>query len=97
MDAWHQSQRSSEAPFQMAEETALVILSSSKVFQGVLTKYKFKVSKFLESLSFSPQNLQSNALGGLETQFNLFLPQTGSEKVPILVYLAGLTCTEDNG
>ena len=30
----------------MAEETALVILSSSKVFQGVLTKYRFRVSGF---------------------------------------------------
>jgi len=79
----------------MMEET-LVILSSSKVFQGVLTKYKFKVGEF-QDFNTCPQYLQSQALGGLETQFNLFLPQIGLEKAPILVYLAGLTCTEDNG
>lgn len=78
------------------EETALVILSSSKVFQGTLTKYKYKVSEF-PRIKPCPQYLQSQALGGLETQFNIFLPHTGFKKVPILVYLAGLTCTEDNG
>jgi len=46
-------------------------------------KYKFK----------------SEALGGLDAQFNLFTPhvlKTGT-KAPLLVYLAGLTCTEDTG
>jgi len=47
-----------------------------------LSKYKFK----------------SAALGGLYANFNLFLPKNAAEgKVPVLVYLAGLTCTEDNG
>ena len=41
---------------------------------------------------------QSAALGGLSTSFNLFLPAlAANEKVPVLVYLAGLTCTEDTG
>ena len=41
---------------------------------------------------------QSAALGGLITSFNLFLPdEAANEKVPVLVYLAGLTCTEDTG
>ncbi|TFL06382.1 carbohydrate esterase family 1 protein [Pterulicium gracile] len=60
----------------------LTKLSSNKSFEGELTKYKFK----------------SAALGGLDAQFNLFLPKTASTgKVPVLIYLAGLTCTEDNG
>ncbi|KAF8640474.1 hypothetical protein AX17_000137 [Amanita inopinata Kibby_2008] len=63
-------------------ETNLVVLSSSKTFNGELIKYKFK----------------SAILGNLDTQFNLFLPpKARQEKVPVLVYLAGLTCTEDNG
>jgi len=57
-------------------------VSSNKAFEGELTKYKFK----------------SAALGGLDANFNLFLPPTALQaKVPILIYLAGLTCTEDNG
>lgn len=61
---------------------ALEKLSTSKVFEGELIKYKFK----------------SAALGGLDAQFNLFIPLlSGKAKAPLLVYLAGLTCTEDNG
>ncbi|KAG7450703.1 carbohydrate esterase family 1 protein [Guyanagaster necrorhizus] len=57
--------------------------SSNKVFEGELAKYRFK----------------STALGGLFANFNLFIPPNASEtiKVPVLVYLSGLTCTEDNG
>ncbi|KDQ63369.1 carbohydrate esterase family 1 protein [Jaapia argillacea MUCL 33604] len=57
-------------------------LSSNKAFHGDLIKYKFK----------------STALGGLDSQFNLFLPANAAQgKVPVLFYLSGLTCTEDNG
>ncbi|KIY51210.1 carbohydrate esterase family 1 protein [Fistulina hepatica ATCC 64428] len=57
-------------------------ISSNKTFEGQLTKYRFK----------------SAALGGLDTNFNLFLPPAAIQhKVPVLIYLAGLTCTEDNG
>ncbi|KAF9456159.1 carbohydrate esterase family 1 protein [Collybia nuda] len=64
------------------ENTALEKMSSNKTFEGELIKYKFK----------------STALGGLEAQFNLYLPpKSQNDKVPVLVYLAGLTCTEDNG
>ena len=33
------------------------------------------------------------------SQFNLFIPANASSthKVPVLIYLAGLTCTEDTG
>lgn len=56
--------------------------SQNKVFDGTLTKYSFK----------------SEALGGLEAKFNVFLPkEADKEKVPVLYYLAGLTCTEDTG
>jgi len=57
--------------------------SSNKAFDGELTKYSFK----------------SEALGGLKASFNLFLPAEAlkGEKVPLLIYLAGLTCTEDTG
>jgi S-formylglutathione hydrolase len=57
-------------------------VSSNKHFEGTLTKYKFK----------------SEALGGLDANFNIFLPANSVRgKVPVLFYLAGLTCTEDNG
>ncbi|KAG6821363.1 hypothetical protein H0H93_014160 [Arthromyces matolae] len=63
-------------------EAALHKISSNKAFEGELSKYKFK----------------SAALGGLDARFNLFLPPNAAyNKVPVLVYLAGLTCTEDNG
>ena len=40
---------------------------------------------------------QSEVLGGTYAQFNLFIPANASKgKVPVLVYLSGLTCTEDN-
>ncbi|EMD41944.1 carbohydrate esterase family 1 protein [Gelatoporia subvermispora B] len=56
-------------------------VSSNKAFDGELIKYKFK----------------SAALGGLFANFNLFLPANASKgKVPLLTYLSGLTCTEDN-
>jgi S-formylglutathione hydrolase len=46
----------------------------------------------------SRTQLQSDALGGLDAQFNLFLPAASAKgKVPLLTFLAGLTCTEDNG
>ncbi|TFK77274.1 carbohydrate esterase family 1 protein [Pluteus cervinus] len=66
----------------MSEHPVLEKLSSNKCFEGELIKYKFK----------------SSALGDLDAQFNLYLPPSVSKgKVPLLTYLAGLTCTEDNG
>ncbi|KAJ8509425.1 hypothetical protein ONZ45_g8396 [Pleurotus djamor] len=63
-------------------DTALEKVSSNKAFAGELIKYKFK----------------SAALGGLYANFNLYLPPSSAKgKVPLLTYLAGLTCTEDNG
>ncbi|KAK4705499.1 S-formylglutathione hydrolase, partial [Phenoliferia sp. Uapishka_3] len=57
-------------------------ISQNKTFDGTLTKYKFT----------------SKSLGGLEAQFNVFLPkESKSAKVPVLYYLAGLTCNEDTG
>jgi len=57
-------------------------LSSNKVFEGELSKYKFK----------------SAALGGLDANFNIFIPRhSPNERFPLLTYLAGLSCTEDNG
>ncbi|KAF8167723.1 carbohydrate esterase family 1 protein [Crassisporium funariophilum] len=66
----------------MSAKPALEKISSTRVFEGELTKYKFK----------------SAVLGGLDAQFNIFMPSNASNaKLPVLVYLAGLTCTEDNG
>ncbi|KAI0256620.1 carbohydrate esterase family 1 protein [Lactifluus subvellereus] len=63
-------------------EVTLEKVSSFKAFGGDLIKYKFK----------------SAALGGLHASFNLFLPEDAANtKVPVLFYLAGLSCTEDNG
>lgn len=62
----------------------LKTFSSNKVFEGFITKYEFT----------------SKTLGGLTTQFNLFLPSTttttgSTTQFPYLVYLAGLTCDPD--
>lgn len=41
---------------------------------------------------------KSKCLGDLEANVNLFLPAESTKtKVPVLYYLAGLTCTGDNG
>ena len=57
-------------------------VSSNRVSTGTLTKYKFPSS----SLS-------------LDTQFNIFVPSSASSSapVPVIFYLAGLTCNEDIG
>jgi S-formylglutathione hydrolase FrmB len=78
----------------------LVKLSSSKTFEGELTKYKFKARtcRFSNTHRLNASQMQSAALGGLYANFNLFLPPDSTKhKVPILTWLAGLTCTEDNG
>ena len=56
--------------------------SSNRVSTGTLTKYTF------ESTSLN-----------LPTNINVFVPSTASSSnpVPILFYLAGLTCNEDTG
>ncbi|KAI5481768.1 carbohydrate esterase family 1 protein [Pseudohyphozyma bogoriensis] len=55
-------------------------LAQNQAFNGTITKYK----------------ADSKALGGLPTQFNVFLPAEAKDgKVPVLYYLAGLTCNED--
>ncbi|KAH7334317.1 Alpha/Beta hydrolase protein [Rhizoctonia solani] len=61
--------------------TKLEQVAQNKAFGGSITKYKFV----------------SEALGGLETHFNLFVPEgaSSSAKVPVVTYLAGLTCNED--
>jgi S-formylglutathione hydrolase len=57
-------------------------VSSNQSFGGAITKFKAK----------------SASLGGLETNFNVFVPSTSSSgPFPVLYYLAGLTCTEDTG
>lgn len=57
-------------------------VSSNRVSTGTLTKYKFPSSSL-----------------NLDTQFNLFVPSSASASspVPVLFYLAGLTCNEDTG
>ncbi|WVQ82715.1 S-formylglutathione hydrolase [Cryptococcus sp. DSM 104549] len=61
---------------------ALEKLSSNRVSTGRLTKYKFPSTSL-----------------ALPTQFNLFVPSSASSSspVPVLFYLAGLTCNEDTG
>lgn len=56
--------------------------SSNNVSTGTLTKYSF------ESTSLN-----------LPTSFNVFVPNSASSSspVPVLFYLAGLTCNEDTG
>ncbi|KAJ7042425.1 carbohydrate esterase family 1 protein [Mycena alexandri] len=63
----------------MANTEILELVSTNKVFDGELRKYKFKAS-----LSKTP------------TRRRLTMA-SATAHVPLLVYLAGLTCTEDNG
>ena len=87
-------------------ESNLEKVSSAKAYGGDLIKYKFKVRSVARSFcqvwrlltGIGLLVLQSATLGGLDACFNLFLPENAaSAKVPVLFYLAGLTCTEDNG
>lgn len=57
-------------------------LSANRVSTGSLTKYKFPSSSL-----------------NLDTQLNVFIPSSASSSspVPVLFYLAGLTCNEDTG
>ena len=61
---------------------SLTLRAQNKVFGGLLTKYAFT----------------SEALGGLSANMNVYVPPQASNgaKVPVLYYLSGLTCTEDN-
>ncbi|KAN0062691.1 hypothetical protein ACQY0O_004886 [Thecaphora frezii] len=59
--------------------------TTTKAFGGLLHKYTFP----------------SRSLGGLPTSINVFLPpsspsSSSSTPIPVLYYLSGLTCTEDN-
>jgi len=59
-------------------------VSSNKSWGGEITAFK----------------ATSNALGGLETTFNVFVPDNSSptgHKFPVLYYLAGLTCDGNTG
>lgn len=56
-------------------------VSANRVANGVLTKYKFP-----------------SAALGLDTSVNVYVPDgADASPVPVLFYLAGLTCTEDTG
>lgn len=60
--------------------------SSNQAWGGSLTKYKVG---------------SSSSLGGLSTNVAVYLPPAAvgdkGSKVPVLYYLAGLTCNEDTG
>lgn len=59
--------------------------SSNQAWGGSLTKYKVG---------------SSSSLGGLSTNVAVYLPPAAADKgskVPVLYYLAGLTCNEDTG
>jgi hypothetical protein len=78
----HHSSLSSHTCTSLLKMVQLEKVSANRVSNGTLTKYKFDSS----SLS-------------LPTQFNVFLPASASSSspVPVLFYLAGLTCNEDTG
>ena len=61
---------------------SLASFHATRSFGGTLTKYSFT----------------SSALGGLDANLNVFVPPnaSSSSKAPVLFYLSGLTCTEDN-
>ncbi|KAJ2772083.1 hypothetical protein IWQ57_001919 [Coemansia nantahalensis] len=60
----------------------LELVSSSRCFDGEVRKYR-----------------HASSATGCAMTFNIFLPDcaiAGTEKVPVLLFLSGLTCTEDN-
>mmetsp|Transcript_8525 Transcript_8525/g.14030 ORF Transcript_8525/g.14030 Transcript_8525/m.14030 type:complete len:305 (-) Transcript_8525:58-972(-) len=61
---------------------ALKLLSTARCFGGYVQKYEHA----------------SSALGGLSAKFSVYLPEkaNSSNKVPVIYWLSGLTCTEDN-
>lgn len=65
----------------MAENEALSKVKSQKVHGGYVEKYSHT----------------SSTLGGLKASFNLFTPDLADgEKAHVLMFLSGLTCTEEN-
>jgi len=64
-----------------AEQNALSKTKSQKVHGGYVEKYTHT----------------SATLGGLKATFNIFVPELGeNEKANVLIFLSGLTCTEEN-
>lgn len=59
----------------------------------------FKTTAIIASFGGKLLKLTHNAsTTGCEMALNLYLPpQATSKKVPVIFYLAGLTCTGDNG
>jgi len=65
----------------MAAAEEFTELKSQKVHGGFVKKYEHT----------------SSSLGGLKAKFNIFLPAIHeSQPVPVLMFLSGLTCTEEN-
>jgi len=61
--------------------STLKLLSSAKSFGGYAQKYEHI----------------SSSLGGLSAKFSVFLPEAAEQReVPVLYWLSGLTCSEDN-
>jgi len=59
----------------------LAEIGSNKSFNGFVKKFQHK----------------SNTLGGLNAKFSIYLPPKAiKEHVPVLIWLSGLTCNEDN-
>ncbi len=75
------------------------MVSSSNTSSRCATPAPIHSTVGTRALTAPPYTLvQSDALGGLVANFNLFLPGNANDgnKVPLLTYLSGLTCTEDN-
>ncbi|KAJ2010281.1 hypothetical protein IWW57_006995, partial [Coemansia sp. S610] len=62
--------------------STLVLVSKARCFRGEVHKYA-----------------HDSAVTNVKMTFNIYLPDaalTNKEKVPVLYYLSGLTCNEDN-
>ncbi|KAJ2339373.1 hypothetical protein GGH91_004508, partial [Coemansia sp. RSA 2671] len=62
--------------------STLVLVSKARCFGGEVHKYA-----------------HDSAVTNVKMTFNIYLPDaalTNKEKVPVLYYLSGLTCNEDN-
>lgn len=88
------------SPTNTPSATGASTISRLKHEHSLVQIMSFRTNSTIKSFGGHVHKLshKSKSLGGLEANLNLFLPaQAAKNKVPVLYYLGGLTCTGDNG
>lgn len=78
----------------------ILFLLPSKQYSTIQQKMSFKTTAAISSFGGTLLKLTHfSSTVGTDMALNLYLPPraSSSQKVPVLFYLAGLTCTGDNG